>query len=145
MMSTDDYGAYSLPVLQGLSSLRKRSDYYLLGDFDHNHPNSEHEVLWAWSFGFLTTTRAIEMMSLVEGDTLSEIARQLHVPLPLEEAVSPEEATLILGDRPVDGDQTPHVIARLRDGRSNSLRRSDVKARQVFEARNKKGEAANGE
>lgn len=145
MMSADDYRVDSLPVLQGLSSVRKRPDYYLLGDFDHIHPDSEHEILWAWSFGFLTTTRATEMMCLVEGDTLLEISRQLDVPLPIEEAVSPEEAASMLGDSPVDADHASLVIARLIDGRLNSLRRSDVKARRVFEATGKKGEAADGE
>jgi hypothetical protein len=40
------------------------------------------------------------MICLVEGDTLREIARQLDLPLPTEEAVSPEEAALMLGTVP---------------------------------------------
>jgi hypothetical protein len=143
-MSADNYRADSSTALQGLISVRKRPDYYLLGDFDHIDPKSELEVLWAWSSGFLTTTRATEMICLVEGDTLREIARQLDLPLPTEEAVSPEEAALMLGDRSVGGDQTSNVIARLRDGRLNSLRRSDVKARQVFEANSSSRSAPTG-
>jgi hypothetical protein len=96
-----EYGSESLAVLEGLAPTRPRSDYYLIGDFDHVDPVSDHGILWAWSQYFLTTAAATLMLELVEGDTLGEIALQLDIPLPTESAISPEEAAAILGDEPV--------------------------------------------
>ncbi len=130
-----EYTGASLSVLRGLDRVVPRPDYYLIGDFDHVKPVTEHDVLWCWSQGFLATATAGEQLGLEEGDTLSEIASQLGVPLPREEALLPAAAATILGDDPVDGDITFHVRRRIRDGRLASYFPSDVEARRRFEAK----------
>ncbi|MBB4232171.1 hypothetical protein [Rhizobium mongolense] len=129
-----DYGPDALKVLKDLAPVDRRPDYYLIGDFDHVDPVTEHDILWSWSQGFLTTETASMMLKLVEGDTIGEIVLQLGIPLPTEAAISPEEAAATLGDEPVDGDPLFHVRKRIRDGRLPSHRRSDVEARRIFEA-----------
>jgi len=57
------------------------------------------------------------MLILEDGDTIDEIALQLGVPMPREEAILPAEAAAILGDEPVDSDPTYNVRRRIRDGR----------------------------
>lgn len=130
---TDD----SLKVLRGLDRVVRRPDYYLVGDFDHVKPVTKHDVLWCWSQGFLATSTASEQLGLEESDTLSEIASQLGVPLPREEALLPAAAAAVLGDKPVDGDITFHVRRRIRDGRLASYFPSDVEARRKFEAKHR--------
>ncbi|ULJ81864.1 hypothetical protein MF410_31040 (plasmid) [Rhizobium sp. C104] len=128
-----EYTDASIKVLRNLERVVPRPDYYLVGDFNHAHPVTEHDILWSWSQGFLATSTAIEMLILEEGDTIDEIALQLGVPLPREEAILPAEAAAILGDEPVDGDPTYNVRRRIRDGRLASYFPSDVEARRVFE------------
>lgn len=128
-----EYTDASIKVLRNLEEVVPRPDYYLVGDFNHAHPVTEHDILWSWSQGFLATSTAREMLILEEGDTIDEIALQLGVPLPTEEAILPAEAAAILGDEPVDGDPTYNVRRRIRDGRLTSYFRSDVEARRVFE------------
>ncbi|MBY5370554.1 hypothetical protein [Rhizobium leguminosarum] len=128
-----EYTDASVKVLRNLERVVPRPDYYLVGDFNHAHLVTEHDVLWSWSQGFLATSTAREMLILEEGDTIDEIALQLGVPLPREEAILPAEAAAILGDEPVDGDPTYNVRRRIRDGRLTSYFRSDVEARRVFE------------
>ncbi len=128
-----EYDDASLKVLQGLDRVVPRPDYYLIGDFDHVNPVTERDILWSWSQGFLTTQATEEMLKLEEGDTLDEVANQLGVPLPPEEAVSPREAALILGDDPAATDPTLNVRRRIRDGRLASYFRSVVEARRAFE------------
>ncbi|TAV38817.1 hypothetical protein ELI33_17160 [Rhizobium ruizarguesonis] len=135
--STDDaefeYTDASLRVLRGLDRIAPRPDYYLVGDFNHVHPVTEHDILWSWSQGFLATSTAVEMLNLEEGDTIDEIARQLVIPLPREEALLPIVAAAMLGDEPVNGDTTFTVRRRIRDGRLKSYFRTDVEARRAFE------------
>ncbi|WP_028734693.1 hypothetical protein [Rhizobium leguminosarum] len=128
-----EYTDASIQVLRNLEGVVPRPDYYLVGDFNHVHPVTEHDILWSWSQGFLATSTAREMLILEEGDTIDEIALQLGVPLPREEAILPAEAAAILGDEPVDGDPTYNVRRRVRDGRLTSYFPSDVEARRVFE------------
>ncbi|WP_029874746.1 hypothetical protein [Rhizobium leguminosarum] len=128
-----EYTDASIKVLRNLERVVPRPDYYLVGDFNHAHPVTEHDILWSWSQGFLATSTAREMLILEEGDTIDEIALQLGVPMPREEAILPAEAAAILGDEPVDGDPTYDVRRRIRDGRLASYFRSDVEARRVFE------------
>lgn len=128
-----EYTDASIKVLRNLEGVVPRPDYYLVGDFNHVHPVTEHDILWSWSQGFLATSTAREMLILEEGDTIDEIALQLGVPMPREEAILPAEAAAILGDEPVDGDPTYNVRRRIRDGRLASYFRSDVEARRVFE------------
>lgn len=135
--STDDaefeYTDASLKVLRGLDRIAHRPDYYLVGDFNHVHPVTEHDILWSWSQGFLATSTAVEMLDLEEGDTIEEIALQLVIPLPREEALLPIVAAAMLGDEPVNGDATFNVRRRIRDGRLKSYFRTDVEARRAFE------------
>ncbi|TAW09902.1 hypothetical protein [Rhizobium ruizarguesonis] len=135
--STDErefeYTDASLRVLRGLDRIAPRPDYYLVGDFNHVHPVTEHDILWSWSQGFLATSTAVEMLNLEEGDTIDEIARQLVIPLPREEALLPIVAAAMLGDEPVNGDTTFTVRRRIRDGRLKSYFRTDVEARRAFE------------
>ncbi|UIL31373.1 hypothetical protein LZK75_36835 (plasmid) [Rhizobium leguminosarum] len=128
-----EYTDASVKVLRNLERVVPRPDYYLVGDFNHAHPVTEHDILWSWSQGFLATSTARKMLILEEGDTIDEIALQLGVPLPREEAILPAEAAAILGDEPVDGDPTYNVRRRIRDGRLTSYFPSDVEARRVFE------------
>ncbi|MDM9627385.1 hypothetical protein QTL95_15865 [Rhizobium sp. S152] len=134
-----EYDHASLKVLCGLDRVVPRPDYYLIGDFNHIEPVTEHDILWSWSRGFLTTRTAEEMLALEEGDTLNEVAAQLGVPFPREEALSPAAAAVILGDRPVDGDLTFDVRRRIRDARLASYFRSDVEARRAFEDKARAG------
>lgn len=129
-----EYTDASLKVLRGLDRVVPRPDYYLIGDFNHVEPVTEHDVLWSWSQGFLTTKTAVELLALEEGDTLGEIAAQLDVPFPREEALTPEAAAFFLGDESVNGDVTFNVRRRIRDGRLASYFPSDVEARRKFEA-----------
>ncbi len=133
-----EYNEASLRVLEGLDRVVPRPDYYLIGDFDHVNPVTEHDILWSWSQGYLTTKGAAEMLKLEEGDTIEEVAIQLGIPLPPEEAVSPQEAALILGDDPAATDPTLNVRRRIRDGRLPSYFRSVVEARRAFEDRVKR-------
>lgn len=128
-----EYSDASLNVLQGLDRVVPRPDYYLIGDFNHINPVTEHDILWSWSRGFLTTQAAAEMLKLEEGDTIEEVAIQLGIPFPPEEAVSPLEAALILGDVSNAMDPTLNVRRRIRDGRLASYFRSVVEARRAFE------------
>lgn len=115
-----EYSDASIEVLRGLDRVVPRPDFYLIGDFNHVEPATERDVLWGWSQGFLATSAAIEMLDLEEGDTIIEIALQLNVPLPREEALLPTEAAALLGDEPVNGDTTFNVRRRIRDGRLKS-------------------------
>ncbi len=134
-----DYTDASLAVFRGLDRVVPRPDYYLIGDFNHVEPVTEHDILWSWSMGFLATTTATQMLALEEGDTLGEIANQLGVPLPREEALLPAAAAIILGDTPIDGDLTFSVRRRIRDGRLGSYFPSDVLKRREFERAGKNG------
>jgi hypothetical protein len=128
-----EYTDVSLAVLRGLDRVVPRPDYYLIGDFNHVEPVTEHDILWSWSKGFLATATATKMLDLEEGDIIGEIADQLGIPRPREEALSPAAAAMILGDAPVDGDVTFNVRRRIRDGRLDSYFRSDVERRRDFE------------
>lgn len=128
-----EYTDASLAILRGLDRVVPRPDYYLIGDFNHVEPVTEHDVLWSWSKGFLATATATEMLALEEGDTVGEIADQLGIPRPREEALLPAAAAAILGDVPVDGDATFTVRRRIRDGRLESYFPSDVMRRRDFE------------
>ncbi len=130
-----EYNNANLAVLRGLDRIVQRPDYYLIGDFNHIDPVTEHDVLWAWSGGgFLTTSSAAEMLELEEGDTFAEIAAQLDIPSPQEEALALPAAAAILGDQPFNGDPTFSVRRRIGDGRLSSYFPSDVEARRAFEA-----------
>jgi hypothetical protein len=128
-----EYTNASLAVLRGLDRVVPRPDHYLIGDFNHVEPVTEHDVLWSWSKGFLATATASNMLDLVEGDTIGEIADQLDIPLPREETLLPVAAAIILGDAPVDGDLTFNVRRRIRDGRLEPYFSSDVARRRDFE------------
>ncbi|NKL23694.1 hypothetical protein [Rhizobium leguminosarum] len=135
-----EYNETSLVVLRNLDRVVPRPDYYLIGDFNHVDPVTEHDILWCWSKGFLNTENAVGMLlALEEGDTIDEIAAQHGIPLPSEKALHPLEAAAILGDRPVNGDVTFNVRRRIRDGRLASYFPSDVEARRSFEASLKDG------
>ncbi|EJC80658.1 hypothetical protein Rleg4DRAFT_2293 [Rhizobium leguminosarum bv. trifolii WSM2297] len=128
-----EYNEENLKVLRGLNRVVRRPDYYLIGDFNHIDPVTEQDILWCWSQGFLATSTALEMLALEEGDRIDEIAIQLGIPLPTEEAMLPAEAAAILGDEPVDGDPAFEVRRRIRDGRLASYFRFHVEARRDFE------------
>jgi len=132
---TFDYSDASLVALRDLDRVIPRPDYYLIGDFDHINPASERDILLCWSHGLLPTKTAVELMRFEEGDTINEIADQLEILLPVEEALLPIEAAAILGDGPVNGDKTFNVRRRIRDGRLPSYFPSDVWARKSFEER----------
>lgn len=141
--ASDDYTESAILVLDGLDKVRKRPDYYLIGVedapvFDYVNPTTVHDVLWSWSQGFLTTDAAEAMLHLDHDESLDQHARDNGIPVPSEEPLTPEQAALILGDEPLSGDVTFQVRRRIRDGRLNSYRRSDVEARRMFEDRQNK-------
>ncbi|MGO7175385.1 hypothetical protein ACCS91_36835 [Rhizobium ruizarguesonis] len=103
--------------------------------FDYVNPKTAHDILWSWSTGFLTTKAAEGMLGIETNKSLDQHARHHGVPLPTEEALTPEQAALILGDEPVRGDLTFQVRGRIKSGRLNSLRRNDVEVRRLFEVR----------
>jgi hypothetical protein len=134
------YDASSIRFLEKMDPPRKRPDYYLASfgeiTFDHVHPVTVQDILWSWSQGFLTTAAAAEeMLKLDESQSLEALARAQGIPEPAEDVITPEEAAVILGDDPVDGDLTFRVRSRIRDARLASYRRSDVEARKLFEDR----------
>ncbi|UIK14453.1 hypothetical protein LZK80_36635 (plasmid) [Rhizobium leguminosarum] len=53
-----EYTDASVKVLRNLERVVPRPDYYLVGDFNHAHPVTEHDILWSWSQGFLATSTA---------------------------------------------------------------------------------------
>ncbi len=61
------------------------------------------------------------------------MANQVGDAVPSEEALSPQEAALILGDDPAGTDPTLNVRRRIRDSRLASYFRSVVEARRAFE------------
>ncbi len=138
--ANDGYAETSARVLEGLDPVVKRPDYYLIGIgdgpvFDYVNPTSVHDILWSWSAGFLTAEAAQGMLGIEPNDSLDQHARNHGIPIPTEEALTPEHAALILGDEPVKGDLTFQVRRRIKSGRLNSLRRNDVEARRLFEER----------
>lgn len=138
----ESYTAVASRVLDDLEPVKKRPDYYLTGFgdviFNHVNPRTVHDVIWSWSQGYLTSETARVLLNLSEDESLEEVARDSDVPLPTEEALSPEEAAEILGDEPLNGDLTFHVRRRIEDARLPSYRRSDVESRRKFEDREKK-------
>ncbi len=50
--------------------------------FDHENPVTVHDILWAWSRGYMSTKRAITSLHLDDEMELYETANDNDVPYP---------------------------------------------------------------